>query len=217
MAADRRGAGGPRNAIGSAGVVRRRAQGIALLFPEESTMLRWVLLLALAAAAPTVRAGPAPKAVDPCSTFNWDVRHERALFAGQARSLAAGKAAADAPAVAPDRLYELQLRKLAAVTFAVPPAHRHPLPAGYAGVVTLKVDAAGMYRVALNQAFWIDVVADGAPIRSSDFEGRSACAAPHKIVEFMLPANTPLTLQFSSGTTPTLRLTVSRAPAARAR
>ena len=176
--------------------------------------LRWLLLLALSAAATAVRADPASKAVDPCGTFNWDVRHERALFAGQAQPLAAGKAAAGAPAVTPEHLYELELHKRAAVTFAVPPAQRHPpLPGGYAGLVTLTVDTAGLYRVALNQAFWIDVVANGVSIRSSDFEGRSACAAPHKIVEFVLPANTPLTLQLSGGSAPTLRLAVTRAPA----
>jgi hypothetical protein len=179
--------------------------------------LRWLLLPGLIAAATTVQADPAPRAVDPCATFNWDVRHERALFAGQAQRLTTGRAAAAAPAVTPEHLYELQLHERAEVTFAVPPAQRHPPPAaGYAGLVTLEVDAAGLYRVALNRAFWIDMVADGASIRSSDFEGRSACAAPHKIVEFSLPANTPLTLQFSAGSTPTLRLAVTRAPAAAA-
>jgi hypothetical protein len=178
---------------------------------------RWLLLLALSAAATAVLADPAPEAVDPCATFNSDVRHERALFAGQAQPLAAAKAAAGAPAVTPEHLYQLQLHQRAEVTFAAPPAQRHPPPAaGYAGLVTLEVNAAGLYRVALNQAFWIDVVAKGVSIQSSDFEGRRGCAAPHKIVEFMLPANTPLTLQFSGGITPTLTLAVTRAPAAAA-
>jgi hypothetical protein len=177
-------------------------------------MLRWLLLLALGAAATAVRAEPA---VDPCGTFNRDVQHERTLFASQAQPLAAGTAAAAAPPVIPERLYELKLHRRAEVTFALPPARRHPPPAaGYAGLVTLRVDAAGLYRVALNQAFWIDVVAKGLSIQSSDSEGRSGCAAPHKIVEFMLPANTPLTLQFSGGITPTLGLTVTRAAAAAA-
>ncbi|MFZ0007933.1 MAG: hypothetical protein WAK94_06830 [Steroidobacteraceae bacterium] len=178
------------------------------------TAPRWLLLLALSAAASAARAEPA---VDPCGTFNSDVRHERALFAGQAQPLAAAKAAAGAPAVTPEHLYQLQLHQRAEVTFALPPAQRHPPPAaGYAGLVTLEVDAAGLYRVALDQAFWIDVVAKGVSIQSSDFEGRRGCAAPHKIVEFMLPANTPLTLQFSGGITPTLTLAVTRAPAAAA-
>jgi hypothetical protein len=181
--------------------------------PSLTATPRWLLLLALGAAA-GARAEPA---VDPCGTFNRDVRHERTLFAGQAQPLAAGTAAATAPPVIAERLYELKLHRRAEVTFALPPAQRRPPPAaGYAGLVTLRVDAAGLYRVALNQAFWIDVVAQGVSIQSSGFEARRGCAAPHKVVEFMLPANTPLTLQLSGGITPTLTLTVTRAPAAAA-
>jgi hypothetical protein len=173
--------------------------------------LHWLLLLALCAAG-VVRAGPAPDAVDPCSTFDWDVRHERALFAAEARPLAAGRTAAAAPAVAPEHLYRLELAPRAEVSFAVPPGGRHPPPAGYAGLVTLEVSAAGRYRVALDQGFWIDVVVNHASIPSSGHQGRSGCTAPHKIVEFALPANTPITLQLSGGDAPTLRLAVTRAP-----
>jgi hypothetical protein len=177
--------------------------------------LRWLLLLALSAEATAGHAGPAPGAADPCGTFKSDVRTERALFAGQSRTLAAGKAAADAPAVTLGHLYGVRLQPRAEVTFAVPPGARKPPPAaGYAGLLTLKVDTAGKYRVALDQGLWIDVVANGALIPSSDFEGRGGCSAPHKIVEFMLPADTPLVLQFSGGATPALRVTVTRAPAA---
>jgi hypothetical protein len=176
-------------------------------------MIGRLLLLALCAAAPVAAgADPAPKAIDPCSTFDWDVRHERALFAGEARPLAAGRTAAAAPAVAPGRLYRLELHPRAEVTFAVPPAQSHPPPGGYAGLVTLEVNAAGSYRVALDQGFWIDVVANHVSIQSSGHQGRSGCAAPHKIVEFTLPASTPLTLQLSGGDAPTLRLAVTRAP-----
>lgn len=186
--------------------------GVALRLRDRGAVLSCSLLLALTAAPMSVQAAPA--AVDPCGTFDWDVRHERALFAGQAQPLVAGKVAADAPAVTPEHLYELHLQQRTEVTFVAPPAQRHPPPSGYAGLATLRVDTPGRYRVALNQPFWIDVVADGVSIPSSDFEGRHGCAAPHKIVEFMLPANTQLTLQLSGGIAPTLRLSVTRAPAA---
>jgi hypothetical protein len=172
-------------------------------------------LLALVAAAGVAPADPASNTSDPCGAFKSDVRHERALFASQARPLAAGKTPADAPAVTPDQLYALELHERAAVDFAVPPA-RARSPGGYAGLVSLRVRAAGLYRVALDQGFWVDAVAKGVSIQSSDFEGRPGCTAPHKMVEFLLPANTPLTLQFSGGTSPTLRLAVTRAPAAAA-
>lgn len=172
--------------------------------------VRALALLALAATA-AVRAGPAPEAADPCGTFERDVRHERALFAGEAQPLSASRTAERAPAVRPDHLYDLQLHERGEVSFAVPPAQKHPAAGGYAGLVRLEVHASGMYRVALDQGFWIDVIANGASIRSSDFEGRHGCAAPHKIVEFMLPSDTPLILQLSGGALPKLRLTVTRA------
>ncbi|MGB6603685.1 MAG: hypothetical protein WA747_10255 [Steroidobacteraceae bacterium] len=172
-----------------------------------------MILLALGVLATAARAAPAPE--DPCGTFKWDVRHERSVFSTHAQPLAAGKAAAAAPAVIPEHLYELKLHKRADVTFAIPPAQKHAPPDGSsAGLVRLEVATSGRYRVALSQGFWIDVVADGVSIQSSDFEGRSGCAAPHKIVEFMLPANTPLVLQFSGAVAPVLRLAVTRAPAA---
>ncbi len=51
------------------------------------------------------------------------------------------------------------------------------------------------------------------PIASKDFQGRPGCDAPHKIVEFVLPAGTPLTLQFRAGSQDTLKVSVSRSPA----
>jgi hypothetical protein len=58
----------------------------------------------------------------------------------------------------------------------------------------------------------VDVVVQGTPIPSRDFQGRAGCRAPHKVVEFVLPAATPLTLQFSAGDAATLRVAVLMAP-----
>jgi len=60
--------------------------------------------------------------------------------------------------------------------------------------------------------FWVDVLAEGSPIRSQDFQGRRGCDAPHKVVEFVLPAATRLTLQFSGDASSTVRVAISRAP-----
>ena len=70
-------------------------------------------------------AATAGDAADPCAGFTWDVKHERALFGAKPQSLAAGKAAASAPALTADHLYELELIALPQITFAVPPG-RHP-------------------------------------------------------------------------------------------
>ena len=77
----------------------------------------------------------------------------------------------------------------------------------------MRLASAGAYRIALDQSVWVDVVAQGALIRSRNFQGRAGCSAPRKIVEFLLPAQTPLTLQFSAARGSTLKVAVLPAPA----
>ena len=149
---------------------------------------------------------------DPCAAFSWDVRHERDLFGQQPVDLASGKALGDAPALTPERLYELELRAQPEVSFAAPPSRTWPMEASYAGIARLTVESAGVYRLALDQAAWVDVVANGALLKSLDFQGRPGCSAPHKVVEFALPAGKPLLLEFSSSVTPSIKVTVSRSP-----
>jgi len=157
-------------------------------------------------------AATAGDVADPCADFTWDVKHERALFGAKPQSLAAGKAAASAPALKPDQLYELELSAWPQVAFPVAPG-RHPASdTAYAGLATLTLAQAGVYRIALDRPFWVDVLADGAPIRSQDFQGRRGCDAPHKVVEFVLPAATRLTLQFSGDASSTVRVAISHAP-----
>lgn len=168
-----------------------------------STPLLALLLLPLA---------PTGAAEDPCAGFTWDVRHERELFGEQPLDVASGKALADAPAVTPDRLYELELRAQPEVSFSAPPSRTWPQEATYAGLARLTVDTAGVYRFALDQPAWVDVVAGGAVLPSRDAQGRVGCSTPYKIVEFALPAAKPLVLEFSASVTPSIRISVSRSP-----
>jgi hypothetical protein len=153
------------------------------------------------------------RADDPCAAFSWDVRHERDLFSKQPVDIASGRAFADAPALTPDRLYELELRAQPEVTFAAPPSRTWSEEATYAGLARLTVDTAGIYRFALDQPAWVDVVANGTVLQSRDAQGRVGCSTPYKIVEFALPAGKPLVLEFSASVTPSIRVTVSRSPA----
>ena len=156
-----------------------------------------------------------PPAEDPCAAFTWDVTHERALFGQEAQNLAAGSAAAAAPTLATDRLYQLQLRAQTEVAFATQPDKKPPDEGKtYAGLASLTVATAGVYRIALDQAFWVDVIADDSLVQAKDFQGRPGCNAPHKIVEFLLPPGKPITLQFSGGRVSTVRVSVTRSPAA---
>jgi len=62
----------------------------------------------------------------------------------------------------------------------------------------------------LDQPFWIDVVAGSQLLTSKDFQGVPGCNAPHKIVEFDLPATSDLVLQISGASAAVLRLTLTR-------
>jgi hypothetical protein len=155
---------------------------------------------------------PTRAAEDPCAAFSWDVRHERQLFSQQPVDLASGKAFADAPALTPDRLYELELRAQPEVSFSAPPSRTWPEEATYAGLARLTVETAGVYRFALDQPAWVDVVGGGVVLQSRDAQGRVGCSTPFKIVEFALPAAKPLVLEVSASVTPSIRISVSRSP-----
>jgi hypothetical protein len=148
---------------------------------------------------------------DPCAGFTWNVEHERALFASPATTRVAGTNTANAPTIEPDRLEELQLHPREQVSFALPPGSVHADAGTYAGLVRLHVIEVGAYRVALDQAAWIDVVAQGQIVASGDHQAQAGCHAPHKIVQFTLLADQELLLQLSASGGAQLRLTVTRA------
>lgn len=165
-----------------------------------------VLLFALALAA-------VARADDPCDGFAWDVRVERALFAREAQPATAAPAAALAPELAVATPYALLLVPQEQVQFAVTPGKK-TVPAGaHGGLVTTRVSRAGRFRISLDAPAWIDVVAAGQTLRSQAFQGRAGCSAPHKVVEFELPAGQVL-IQVSAAGPDRVRLTVTEAPAA---
>ena len=169
---------------------------------------KWIFAAVMA----LIWALPVCAADDPCDAFSWDVHHERELFAKPAEALAGGHTSAAAPTVKVDRLYELTLAKQSEISFVTKPGRAATGDGDYAALVHLTVPAGGTWRISLDAKLWVDVLADGGAIASSDFQGRPGCSAPHKIVEFVLPAAKVLTVQISSGSTPTVKLSVSRAP-----
>jgi hypothetical protein len=147
-----------------------------------------------------------------CLDFKWDVSKERALFAGPPSSLTAGKDPKSAPVVVPNRLYALRLTPQDQVAFAVAPTRKTATPPAYAGLATLKIDAPGSYRIAVDLPFWIDVVSHGALLQPTDFQGQHSCSAPHKIVEFELLGSQPFVLQLSNAAKDSVLITVTRTP-----
>ena len=157
-----------------------------------------------------VGARPA-RADDPCDAFTWDVRQERTLFGQQPQPLVAGQKVTAAPTVLLDHLYELKLTGQTQVTF-VTPAKKPKSDEAYVGLARLTVKSPGVYRISLDQPVWVDVIANGSVVPAKDHQGSRGCNAPHKIVEFVLPAGSPVTLQFSGGSVATAKLAVTHSP-----
>ncbi len=67
----------------------------------------------------------------------------------------------------------------------------------FGGLMKLKVERAGAYRVSIDSGFWLDIVSAGKSLPALDFNGVRQCVGPHKIVVYDLPAGSELTLQRS--------------------
>ena len=172
----------------------------------KGAICSFVLAAALSAGAPAL-------ADEACVDFKWDVSPERALFAGAATPVAAAADAKSAPLLLLNHLYELKLSKQEQVSFAVTPGKKNPREGSYGGLVSFKIPASGSYRVAIDMPFWIDVVADGALVPATDFQGQHGCSSPHKIVQFDLLGTRPFFLQLSNAAPESVRLTITATPA----
>ncbi len=92
------------------------------------------------------------------------------------------------------------------------PAKKALADGAYAGMVKLHIPSAGRYRVSMSDGFWIDVITAGKFAPTDDFTGSRECRAPHKIVQYPLPAGNDLVLQFSNATSPSVKVTVTAVP-----
>jgi len=153
-----------------------------------------------------------------CADFAWNVTLERTLFQQKPSELSLASSIGQAPRLQLDRLYRLDLIPQAQVRFAHTPGKTMLAGGDYAGVAWFTVPASGIYRVSIDQPFWIDVVQDGKLAKTIDFTGDRHCAGPRKIVKFRLVAGAHLYLQLSGSPVQSMRLTLTRdtstAPAA---
>jgi hypothetical protein len=157
-------------------------------------------LLLLAAAIGGARADDASG----CEKFKWSIARERAWFAASPKAVAAG-----ADISAGDGGYAVSLVAGGAAGFAVPP-ERAPKAGTFGGVVKTSIDKAGLYQITLSDEAWIDVVQNGASVKSAGFSGQRACPGVRKSVRFNLAAG-PATLQISNAESAKIDLAVAPA------
>jgi hypothetical protein len=96
------------------------------------------------------------------------------------------------------------------VSFSVPPGKASRGEGSFAGMVELKIPAAGTYRIAIDLPVWIDVATNGKLVPAKDYQAQHGCDAPRKVVEFDLDGRERLLLQFSGADRQTVRMTVTR-------
>jgi hypothetical protein len=136
--------------------------------------------------------------VDGCTRFKWDVSRELAVMKQTPQAItAATQPGEKLPQLNVGTLYSLKLTDQTQVTFAAGPAKVNGAPGAQAGLMRFRVTKAGRYRISITSGHWVDVVDGVQLVPSVDFQAHVGCERPRKIVEFDLPAEHPLTLQFS--------------------
>ena len=128
-----------------------------------------------------------------CAAFAWPIDADKAAFADA--SLASVTSGTARGAWKP-HAFSLKLQPVASVSFAVRPGGRKPA-ADNGGLVTFEAPPSpGTYQVTLSDGGWIDLVQNGASLKSSAHTGAKGCDGVRKSVRFEV-GNAPVALQLS--------------------
>ena len=162
--------------------------------------VRWLSpLLLVVSLASAARAQDATS----CDKFKWSIARERAWIAAGAKPVAAGT---EIPLA--EQAYAVTLVPDETAGFALPP-ERAPKPGAFGGV--LKIPAlpkAGIYEITLSDEAWVDVVQNGASVKSSDFSGQKNCPGVRKSVRFSLAAGAA-TVQISNAASASIQVAIA--------
>ena len=145
--------------------------------------MRWLASALIALALIRPAAGQEPVG---CDKFKWPLDHERAMLA----------AAVPAQTNAAPLKASYRLTLAADAKQPLPPT-RTPKAGGHGGAVNLAApDKAGIYRVTLSEAGWIDIFQNGTALKPGSFTGAVGCPGLRKSVKFNLIAE-PLVVEIS--------------------
>lgn len=137
-----------------------------------------------------------------CDHFKWSLAREQAAFAAAAPLAAGAATSANSAATLP-------LVPLEDAHLPVAP-ERAPAAGSFAALVKLGPVAKGVYEITLSEEAWVDVVQNGATVKSIDFSGQKDCPGLRKSVKFALEAG-PAQLEISNSAKSTLTLGVFEA------
>jgi hypothetical protein len=164
------------------------------------------LLCAVLAAVATF-AGPAAAEDKPCSGFQWPVDQELAWMAAADPQAAR---AGDQLDSLPSKAVLVTLDPAATAKLNIPPSGKphHVADQTFAGLVSFAgSQKASLYQISLETPGWIDVIQNGAGLKSSAHTGMMDCPALHKSVRFEI-APGPFSIQLSSMPSAQAKLTI---------
>src|SRR5262245_42558825 len=131
-----------------------------------------------AAVSPGASADEGTKpAVDGCADFRLDVTAELRLFRAPAFPVAASD---DEPTLRANELYAATLRAQSQVRFMLAPGKRTVNDGSFAGIFRFEPTRAGKIRVSLDEAAWVDVIANGVVLESTGHAGSHGCKVLRK-------------------------------------
>jgi hypothetical protein len=138
-----------------------------------------------------------------CDKFKWPIAHEQAALQANDKAMVQSGAA-----IAVDVAAVLHLQPYPDSHLTMAPERAPKSPTSNAGMANAPAPAAGVYKISVSQAAWIDVVQDGAFVKSSGFSGVLDCPGIRKSVKFSLAAK-PFTIEVSGVEAADLSLIVS--------
>ncbi|WP_374546360.1 hypothetical protein [Rhodoblastus sp.] len=160
-----------------------------------------LILVACFSAALAARAARAEEPVG-CAAFKWSIAEDQTALSAEKRAMVENGGALAYGAATTARLAPLD-----AIRFPSPP-ERAPKLGTFAAIVTLPAPpVAGVYRLTLSDAAWVDAIQDGAALKPLAFSGARDCPHVRKTLKFQL-SDKPLTLQISGAPAPEIALIV---------
>jgi hypothetical protein len=118
----------------------------------------------------------------------------------------------EAATLTPGEAVDLSLRPTPDVTYALRP-ERPGGSVSHGGMAQVRIEKAGVYRVAISTAAWLDVLRDGKGLTSVAHGHGPDCSGIRKMVDFRLEPGSYV-LQIVGNGAPTVRVLVASVPAA---
>lgn len=178
--------------------------------PAKYFGLAFVAALAMTGSA---SAQPADRPPPGCKAWNADLPPVWMPWAETPSALKAAASRADLAqaGIASGKKFSLTLAPSKAVRMIVETPDIDPPADAHGGMLSLRVPSDGYYWVAVSQGLWIDVVANGVVLESTDHGPGPNCASIGKTVQFQLKAGDAI-IQLSDNKGAHVDLMVTRQP-----